>query len=91
MIEKIERLENENFSLKKEVAVLTHKSGCMLEQHVGTLLEKNVLNKKLKEETRKYDELKTENEKIKKELENARFSTFSVYLINKSLCNKLLS
>ena len=82
MIEKIERLEKENFSLKKEVAVLTHKSGCMLEQHVGTLLEKNVLNKKLEEEMAKYDELKVENENIKKELENARFNTI-LSILNK--------
>ena len=37
-----------------------------MEQHAGTLLEKNDLNKKLEAETRKYDELKFKTKKIRR-------------------------
>ena len=88
MVEKIEGLEKDKAILKEKVAALTDSNkekdekidegSRLLGQLVGTLVEKNDLNKKLKAETVKSNDLEVENNKTKKEFENARFKTLYI-------------
>ena len=75
-------LTNENKSLKNEIKNSKNDYNCLLGQHVGVMLEKNVVVRENKELKEKLDGIKceleeklVENKKIKKELDIARFVT----------------
>ena len=79
-------------SLKNENKNSKNGYNCLLGQHVGVMLEKNVVVRENKELKEKLDRIKceleektVENKNIRKELDIATFVTILSLLINKSL------